>query len=347
MTRNTNVYLNVLRNNVKVTELYYRTPPVLTMRSDSQIYSSLSGDYLPNSEVDWFKDTIQPVVEINGEEYHLGVFLPATIRTSRLLGQETVTVEAYDRAWHVMTNKTSSILHFSRGTPYLTVIEYILAQCGIALAHITPMDFTLQNDREDWNVGTDYLTIINGLLKEINYKPLWFDGEGFAMIEPILDLSARNLKRSYDEDIIDDLVRDDSYVEIDLYDAPNVFVCVVQNLSKNNRTTLTATAMNTNPASPLSINRRGRKIYSVQQVTNIASQQALNRYAELLCQQNSMLGETAKIKTGIIPNCGVNEVVSVQHNDMSGLFRETSWTMSLEPNGEMVHTLERVVGDVI
>ena len=107
---------------------------------------------------------------------------------------------------------------------------------------------------------------------------------------------------------------------------------------------MTAVAVNENPASPLSTVRRGRRISQCISVDNIASQEELEKYAQLVCQKHMLLGETITISTTLIPCCGVNEVVSIVHPDTEGLCIETGWTMSLEPGGTMTHKLEKVVG---
>ena len=344
MIRTVNVRFKVLRNGADFTELYPVDTPTLRMDATSAINSSLTGKFIRNNEVDWLTDTIKPELEIDGVTYNCGIYIPATIETARSDGYSTVEIEAYDRCWLVKSTTAPNIKHFPQGANYVSTVEGLLTESGIALISSVPLAQTLRCDREDWDLGTDYLEIVNQLLDEINYKPLYFNSEGVAILEPELLSTADNVKRSYSIKNIEELVWDEANLEVDLFDAANVFVVSCKNIDLGN--VMIATATNNNPLSPLSIDRRGRRIYKFLTVDNIASQAALNDYAKLVCQDNMFIGETAQIITALLPNCGVNDIVAVNHTDIDGLFRETQWEMELIPGGKMTHSLERVVGSL-
>lgn len=341
MIRTVDVRVDVLRNGARFTNLKFSEPPIITMDNSGEIKSSFTGSCFPNAEIDWLSDQLQPVLVINGVEYHCGIFDPASIRTVRSAEGSAVQFEAYDKCWRVQSMHTEDVLHLGYGRNYLTVIKELLTEAGIALVIETPTTQVLRSDREDWEIGTDYLTIVNQLLREINYNELWFNNEGFAMLQPKAELSLQQVKRTYNSSNISSMMHKEVSTEIDLFNVPNVFICICSN--PDDGTAMKAVAVNNNPVSPVSVIRRGRRISALYRVDNIASQSALNDYAQLLCLQNALIGETITIDTALIPNCGINETVAIIHPDASGLCYETGWTMNLGAGGAMQHKLQKVV----
>lgn len=341
MIRSVRVRMDVTRNGVKHTELRAADAPIISMNREAAIKTSLSGTFAENTAVDWLQDELKPVIIVDGIEHELGIFRPATVTESRSASSKSVKVEAYDRCWLVQAIKTSYMIHLSSGSNYLTVIKSLLSEAGIALVLETPTSLTLRADREDWQAGTDYLTIINQLLDEINYSQLWFNWQGYAVLQPKSAVTAANVVRSYNQHDVSSMMIQETTKQLDMFNAPNVFVCICSN--PDDSTPMTATAENNNPASPLSIVRRGIRIVEVTQVDNIASQSALNEYAQLRCMKSMLPGETVTIKTALMWDCGVNDLVALIHQDASGLYEETGWRMNLKAGGEMTHTLEKAV----
>ena len=186
--------------------------PSLKMNEAGAIKTSLAGNFLSTvfgfddlpivgAEVNWLSDEIRPELVIDGVAYPLGIFLPATVQENK--GQagtalHSFHVDAYDRCWVVRDHYTESTTYFASGVNYLTAIENLLTTAGITLIRSVPTAATLAEAREDWNIGTSYLTIINQLLSEINYNPLWFDGEGTAILEPASVPEASSIQHTND-----------------------------------------------------------------------------------------------------------------------------------------------------
>lgn len=339
--RNLDVRFDVLRNGVKITTLQPKDAPTIQFDKTAEIKTSMSGTFAQNETFDALYDEIKPYVIIDGVEHPCGIYAPATVELISAEDGKGISIEAYDRCWTVQCFCSESVLHFSAGRNYVDLIRSLLASAGIALVISTPSSATLRYDREDWDIGTSYLTIINELLSEINYQELWFNADGYAVIQPKNLLDAGNIVRTYDANNVESMMLDNTYTSMDLYDAPNVFICVCAN--PDGTFPLVARAENTSPISPLSIGRRGKRIARLYKVENIASLSALEDYAQLLCQQNMLLGESISITTALIPECGMDDVVALVHPDASGLCYETAWEMTMQTGGTMTHTLEKVI----
>lgn len=329
----------------------------IRMDDSAEIKTSLSGTFAPVVtdadgnvlEPNWLADEIQPIMVVDGVEHSLGVFAPAQVEPAERNGVKSMRIEAFDRCWRVRDNYTQDLLHISAGENYITRIQTLLVACSIPVILATPTSEVFQEDREDWEIGTSYLAIVNELLSEINYNPVWFNREGQAVLEPASVPLAENIEHTF-SDLPDDVLGGATEIirmlptisrKMDIYSAPNVFTCVCSNPDKGGP--MTATAENMNPQSPLSVQRRGRRIVKVTTVNNIASQEALQLYADRLCNESLIAGETIRVTTALQPDFGVADVVAIKYGDIASLCIERAWSMELRVGGGMTHTLERVV----
>lgn len=323
--------------------------PVIRMQDDAEIKTAFSGVFAPAATdargreipVNWQTDELAPVLLLDGVEHKLGVYLPSTVTPSKVDGLETIRVESYDRGWRVRDDYITKMPYFAAGTNYITAVETLLTACGVSEVSAKPTEAVLAEDREDWLIGTSTLTIVNQLLDEINYKSLWFDSDGTAILEPAAVPLAENIQHTLDADKVESLVLPKISRETDVFAAPNVFLCICSNVDKG--APMVATAENVNPQSPLSIPRRGRRIVRVVQVDNIASQSELQAYADRLRNESMTTGETVRISTALLPGYGVGDVVALHYGDLNAICIERAWTMELRVGGTMNHALERVV----
>ena len=341
MIRQTSYAAYAYRNGVRLKRLQCTSAPSITMNADADIKSSCTVEILTDDEVDWLSDELRPFWIEDGEEFPFGAFRVATVTESVTDQGRVARLEAYDKCYSVKACRTESILHLAAGAGYIQTIQAMLRTCGAELTLTTASSQTLQTDREDWDVGTPYLEIVNTLLKEINYNELWFNPNGYAVLEPVPELTAANIRHTYDGGSRASIVRRDRSWTTDAWEKPNVFVVICSNPDLEEP--LTATAVNDNPQSPLSTLRRGMRVVQVSKIDNIASQAALEEYAARLCSQSALTGETVTIQTAITPGHGVGDVVGLNLGDLQGIFQETGWSVTLGAGQLMRHTLRRVL----
>lgn len=339
-------YITV-RNGADCSRLYPSSgsSPTIRMNTTGEIKSSLSGSFVdPGESVDWLSDQIRVELVIDGVVSPIGVYLPASVRHIEDSTSKSVNVEAFDRCWILKDTVVDSMYFIAAGTNYVSAVNTLLANAGIALISATPTEAVLVEDREDWEMGTSYLTIINQLLSEINFKPLWFNFDGVAIIEPASVPTAENIQHTLDDTTVKSLMLPGISRSMDIYKAPNVFICVCSNPDKED--VMIARSENVNPESPLSIARRGRRIVQLTNVDNIASQAELQEYADQLRDKSMISAETITVTTALLPGYGVEDVTAIQYKEFSAVCVEKSWSMSLQVGGNMSHTLERVVVNI-
>ncbi len=342
MTRTLSARVDVIRNGAKLTELSFSDAPAIYADSAAEIKTSLKGTFKYNPLVDYFKDELVPVIIIDGVESKYGVYRIGTLsKRFTIAGLEYNNIESYDRCFLLTQNKTETILHIASGTNYITAIEQLLAAAGITQVISLPTSATLQTVREDWDVGTKYITVVNQLLTEINYDSVWFDSDGYAILKPRITPSAERIDHIYDGTTELSVLAPECSSETDIFDKPNVFIAVVSNADLS--APMMAKAENNNPLSALSTITRGIRVAAVYKVDNIASQTELQTYINNVRDSSLYSTETVSIATAIMPGHGIKDTVALNHPSIQGLFQESAWYIVMAAGQMMTHKLKRVM----
>lgn len=338
--RSISARVDVLRAGAVFCELSFTEPPRLDASANAEIYLSMAGTFRWRDDVNWMTDELRPVLTVNGVEHPIGVLQIATMRDVYTpTGAHRIALTCYDRALRLKQTAAEQLLFFPAATPYTTAIRQLLAAAGVALAVIAETPAALPTARE-WEIGTDYLSILNELLAEINYEPIWFDADGAAVAQPYVGPDPSAIERRYAPGEFS-ILRAGAEAELDAFSAPNVFIAICSNPDLPEP--LVARAVNDNPLSALSVIRRGRRIPTVVRVDNIADQTALDAYAQRLASDSMLRSRTVRISTGVDAAHGRHAVVALSHPDLGGIYRETGWSMTLQPGAEMTHELQRLI----
>lgn len=332
--------IEITRNGARVKEIYAKDAPRIRFNSESEIKSGLTGTFKYDADFQPLTDELKVFQIIDGIEFSSGVFGVSTLTDVFDEEEHDVQIEAYDRCFILQSTRTETIYHIDAGTNYIEAVKALLAGAGIVLYTAINDGTAIGTDREDWDIGTNYLTIINQLLSEINYAPIWFDGNGYAVIQPEQSVSAAGVKHRLAGNAVTVLGQGCDKV-LDIYNAPNVAIAVCNNPDSD--TPLTSTAVNDNPLSSLSTIKRGRRIAQVYRVDNIADQAALDEYASRIINDLMFASETATVQTANLPDFGYKDIVEIQHPSMQGLYIDTAWELTLGAGNRMKHTLRRSV----
>lgn len=346
MMRKVKTEIRVLRNGAYLTTLRYAPNSAPTIRCDDTgaIKSALTGSFQENRDVDWLSDELQPVLTIDGEEHTIGVFVPVSVEENRTETGTFIDVEAYDRGWRLQAIKARiyyTLYSLDDTYTYLFEVKQLLSTANIAIVLCPPDTSPRIPEMRSFELGTDYLTIANTLLKEINFDELFFNKDGAAVLQPYKTPSGENVTRILDNSNIRSLVLPNMRRISDIYNKPNEFVVVCANPDRGEM--LRAVAVNTNPQSPFSTLRRGRRITEIVRMDYIADQAALQAYANRLCSMSMLSGETVTVETALLPGFGYHDVTGLRYDEISGVFLERGWSMDFRAGGTMTHHLERVV----
>lgn len=348
--RTVSTRFDVLRGGVKYCELLARGDPVVRMIADAAIKTTLSGsfDVTPvgisdnqTPTVDFLTDAIRPCLILNGVEYPLGEYLAATVTTNHRAGVDYYDIEAYDYGLVLQQCTTETRVSFAANNKYTDIVQAMLLDAGIDSIICIESSAVLAATREDWEIGTPYIQIINDLLGEINYSSIWFDSDGNARIEPYVPPSAANIAHTYASGEYS-IIKPDVVAVLDTYTAYNVFIAQVQ--SPDLPAPLTATSVNDDPDSPLSTLRRGRRIVApIVRLDGIADQDTLQAYVDNLKFESIKSYEVLSFETAKAPVHGVNDVLALQHEAANGIYEESEWAITLGVTGQMTHKARRVM----
>lgn len=109
-----------------------------------------------------------------------------------------------------------------------------------------------------------YLDAINDLLDAAGYFPLWIDWNGEFHMDPYVTPLELPVEYTFDLTASDNIVAESRTSSTDLFDVPNTWVFIMQNIAGSPAEGTTQfTYVDNNPSNPGSVANRGRNVYSV------------------------------------------------------------------------------------
>lgn len=274
-------------------------------------------------------------------EFPLGVFVLSTPTRESINAVTVWHVEAYDHTVILAEDSLDEPLFIAAGTPYIDAVQSVLVGAGIVDIMIADyVDTDLPTDRE-FEVGTKKQAVVNALLSEINFDPIYCDAEGRFVLSAYKEPSLSAVDFTYRADELSVIARDTTS-EADFYNVPNVFIAVCANpeLDEDYRTVW----VNDSPLSRLSTIRRGRRIVSeIYQPDAIASQEDLDAYIRRIAFEQNQIYEQLTFYTALMPIHGRAEVLAINHPDVDGVFVETGWDLPMTHSEQMTHYTRRLV----
>lgn len=273
-------------------------------------------------------------------KYELGRYvLSSPVRSSR--GNAVYRdVEAYDQTIILTEDKADSRVLVRARQPYTNAVLDILSRAGILRTRVENSALQIPVDLE-FEIGTPKLTIINYLLRAINFTPLYFDAKGYACARPYIEPVLRDIDRSYASDKLSVMMAGAEQSR-DVFGIPNKFV---RYLSSPERGELISTYTNTDTASILSVPNRGRVITDVEKVDDIADQATLDAFTRRAAAERMQAYETVRFQSALMPGHEYQDCIAVINSElgMSDKYVETAWKMELKAGGKMAHTMRKAV----
>lgn len=295
--------------------------------------------------IDWFNDRLRPymLVDVNGftMQYPLGMYVPSTV-----VGNRIKEVEGYDLCVYLQEDSITERLYFPRGMRYTDAVSSVLVSAGVANASLDQNNDILLSDREDWEIGTSKLVIVNQLLGEINFRSLETGLNGNIRARQYLEPTGANVSIQYRAGDAG-IVLSGADKSNDSYNVPNVFVGVVSNPDYTEDgdalQEFKYTYINSSPASALSTASRGRRIVAeIIRPDNIASQAALQAYVRRSAIDSMTVYEHVSFRTTPVPYHEVAEVLGMDIDGVQGVYGETSWSLPLD-GSPMRHECRKLV----
>lgn len=201
------------------------------------------------------------------------------------------------------------------GTPGAAVIENLLSvtPAPVYAAENAPI---LQS-----NIIADddetRLTMIDKILTAINWR-LRVNGDGSITIEPKPDTATATL-----DPLEYDVIEQEVNIEADLFNCPNVFLAIDDDL--------TAIARDDSPDSPLSTVNRGREVWARDTSCELADNETIEQYALRRLREEQKVEKKASYNRRFIPDLTVGDLVRLHYPEqgLDGLFTVRSQGIDL------------------
>lgn len=304
--------------------------------------------------IDWLNCRIRPTLIVEDlhtgrrQEYPVGVFLcAAPVEDWSATGREW-TVELVDKNSILDTDIVTddgrpTTFTLPAGANIVAAVVALIRSTGETTPAIGPDDKVLAF-AQTWDTGTTLLKIVNDLLETANYYSLWCDEQGQYRLTacascdrtPVYDLDSPFTTGTLSR-MSPDWGRDR-----DLYSVPNRFVLVGQ--GSDEEPAWVATAINNNPTSEFSFQRRGRWVTYVETEVEAVSQAALQSSAERRLLLATSVSNTMTVKHLFLPNMRVNNVVRFVNDDagLNILCTVANTSVEFNPTGLASSTLREV-----
>lgn len=333
----------VLRSGAVFKQIYASETPHITMQSESELKTGLMGTFHDYSAygINFLSDRLRIIANINDTEYPCGVFCVTSEDKPKRGGAKFTGIEAYSLLYLAQQSRIEERLYFAAGELYTDIIAELLIASGITDYSITTSTLALATDREDWEIGTSRLEIINQLLKEISYNSTYMNNAGSIICEPYTAPVISNVDFIYNADE-HSIIGPDYTITNDFHGKSNVFKVFCNNPELP--APLVATSENSLASSPFSTENIGRRLH-IERIDNVASQAALQQVADTLRMKSMVSSEEVTYETAINPEHSVFNVVALNNDTLQGVFSETAWTMNLNAAAMMTHQARRALYD--
>ena len=307
---------------------------------ESALKTSLKGTFLKYSGVNFVSDKLHVSIEINGVSYPLGIFCVTTEMPRMANGLKVIDIEAYSLLYILEQCKIEKRRTFKKGTSYMAAIQTLISEAGFVNYQVDDTTLTLATDREDWDIGTSFIEIINDLLEEINYNSVWVDHNGKIRATKYIAPTVDNISHTYTEGV-NSIVEAEYTITSDYFGKPNVFIVICDNPELN--ATMRAESVNDDPNLPNSTVNLKRRVPEIIYIDNTPSQTELQKYADNLKAKSRQTNEIVEFTTAIVPTHETYDTLLIQVGDVAGVYREIGYDIELSAGGKMKHTAERVI----
>lgn len=309
-------------------ELFPLGEPTLSMDNEQAIMWRLRGRFRSHPDADLLRQHI--FCRLDGAD--CGEFVVSACKSHLEGGAESWDIEACDQALLLQRNRQESRFYAAAGTPYMELLQALLSSCGISRILADESREVLAAERQ-WELGESTLTMVNELLSEIGFDPLWFDSAGRARLTAYEPRPA--VSRIYRSgDLLLAPAVESSW---DVHSAQNVFLAVAD--SPDRKESLTASAVNDDPNSPISTVNLGRIMAPPLILNNAASQEALQTAVERLRDEKLLSVQSIRFETLPQPH-EPHELIALEHPQLEALCRQSRWTLH---ENRMIHEGKRVM----
>jgi len=272
--------------------------------------------------------------------YPLGIYIMSSPERSNGTSGVYQTCSCYDYSLILREDKIIDRLYIPAGAVYVKEISKVILSAGIKKITVESSDLTVKEDIE-FDIGESKLDVVNELLTAINYDPIHFDNNGYAVSSRYIEPANRLAEHAYVADY-KSLIKDGGEQLLDLFETPNIFI---RYTNKAETEPLRGQFINDNPGSIISTVSRGRNIVDIARIDDVPDQETMNALVKRVAIEKSQIYNSITLPTALMPHHSYRDCIYVGNEELgiSNRFIEYSWEMNLEVGGTMNHTLKKVI----
>ena len=274
-------------------------------------------------------------------EWPLGVFLLSTPTQVATDGVVTREVEGFDRSQMFVDDKLTERFSLVKGQKYTDLINELLDSVDPNLPRIIePSDYVVGKARE-FEVGMELKEALDRLAESINYHTMQVDEDGVVVYRQYVSPKDRTPEFDYADNEIS-IMYDDVESEFDIYNIANVWIV---SLSEVEGDPFYVKLENNDPANPLSIPRRGRRIVDFREQEEGVDPRTIMSKAKRIQFEANRQYENIEFTTLSNPLHSTNDCYTIDFSDLNikNKYTETGWEFALEAGAPMSHSARRDV----
>lgn len=269
----------------------------VTRSASASVKASASLSLEDTGQVDdWTQVRIRPVIDVDGDAWPLGVFLPDVPEVTYADDGRSMDVSLLDKTTILDGDAFGQTYGVAKGVKVSQAVREIIETTGEPAAGIDDSSEKLRTSVEA-EPDASKLGVINGLLDSANFFSLHTGGNGRFHADPYVEPKRRPVMVEFvdgENASIAGLYLPGFTVTRDLGSVPNHVRAVSQ--SDEDTPALVADARNENPDSPFSFDRLGYWRTTVDQDVSTTSQSSLNAYAQRRLEELSAPQQTVEIE---------------------------------------------------
>lgn len=293
---------------------------------DSRIKSGFKLDLVELGQgINWLQHRLRPWVEVNGQSWPLGVYIPNSPQAQYDSTRKRWSVSCLDKTSALDLVKVPETYSVGKDANVTTLVSNLISASSESGAAVTPSDKTTR-EMMVWPPNTSALSIINELLWSINYTALWTDGYGQFRAEPYVGPAERPLIGEFREGEF--AIHSPVFTrEQDIASVPNRVIVIAQ--GTDTEPPLVGEAYNTDESSPYSYQSRGGWITRSYE-TEASDQETIDAQAARYLALASTPIATLEVEHAVVPLDGSNRVRFVSADiDVFAVVNEYQITMQV------------------
>lgn len=249
----------------------------LTFDNDAPIKGGGQLTITNGGNINWESHRIQPWYELEGvEAWPMGTFVATKPGDSVTSESVRVTLQLHDKLIILEEDRADAYYSVARGAVVTDHIRDIIASAGTHRVNMTESPLTAK-DMMVWEAGTSKLTIINDLLKFLNYKPLFMDAWGIYQVAPYVAPTELPVVKTFQKGR-EAIHTPEWNRNQDIASIPNKVVLLADGNEAFEG--LVGTAQITDPTSPYSYESRGRWVVYTETGVDAESPSVINDLAK-------------------------------------------------------------------